>query len=499
MGLTTAIQELHDRCAIYTSVQTASRLLDIIGWTSDANLSRSVLLEPCVGEGVILLEGVRRLLASFRSHGRSLSKASLIPRIKGFEFHPGAARSARLNLRRLLIEEGFAWDTASELAETWIRQRDFLLERPFRATHIAANPPYVRWTKLPPMLAKTYRDALPSAVTRGDLSVSFLYRMQEWARECGTIAALVSDRWMYAQYGEEFVKDTGARGWSIQIADERPLEPFVRQVGAYSAIVVLTRENGEWHCIPRPTSRTQAQTLHRALISKHGTLGAAGCHVRVGPALGAGRTFIVEPGEAVDVEEDLVRSFVSKQDLIGGEVVAPRLRVVVPYDRGGKLIDPAEWPRFARWVAGHRETLSSRSQFRDTEQYWRTIDAVPAQWAATPKLLLPELCNRPLTAVDRTGSIPAHSLYAIWSDEWPIEILQRVLNAGLLELTAEAEAPKLKLGWVRFYKRFLMRTPLPKWSILTQEAQQALAATGEVFDEAFDWLFGFRPGTLPTL
>lgn len=141
--------------------------------------------------------------------------------------------------------------------------------------------------------------------------------------------------------------------------------------------------------------------------------------------------------------------------------------------------------------------LESRSQFRNSKQYWRTIDAVPAQWSAAPKLLLPELCNKPATAIDRTGSIPAHSIYAIWSEEWPIEILQRVLDSGLLELTAKAEAPKLKLGWMRFYKRFLMRTPLPKWSNLSPTDQMSLATIGEGFDEAFDELFGFRPGAPP--
>lgn len=496
MRLATAIQELHDRCAIYTSAPTASRLLDMIGWTAEADLSRCVLLEPCVGEGAILIEGVRRLVASMRSTGRGLGKAALLPRIKGFEFHPGAARSAKINLRRLLLDADIGWNTASELADAWVRERDFLLERPLRVTHVAANPPYVRWGKLPLMLASTYREALPPAATRGDVSVAFLHRMQEWANDGGAIAALVSDRWMYAQYGAEFVKETQARGWSIGVADERPIAPFVREVGAYSAIILLTRGT-ETERVAAPNSRTTARSLHGALLKRYGALGDAGCRVRVGPALGAGKTFIVDPGERIDVEADLVRPFVDKQDLTGGEVTAPRLRVVVPYDRDGKPIDPALWPRFAQWAASRQEVLANRSQFRDSKHYWRTIDAVSKQWSVVPKLLLPELCKKPVSTIDRTGSIPAHSIYAIWSDEWPIEVLQRVLGAGLLELTAKAEAPQLKLGWMRFYKRFIMRTPLPKWSRLSPTDQASLAAIGEDFDDAFDRLFGFLPGALP--
>lgn len=496
MKLTAAIHQLHDRCAIYTSAPTAARLLDLVGWASDVDLSRCVLLEPCVGEGAILLEGVRRLIISMRTHRRGLGKAVLLPRIKGFEFHRDAARSARISLRRLLMEEGVAWDTATELAEGWIRERDFLLERPVRATHVVANPPYVRWRKIPAMLATAYRNILPDAATRGDLAVAFLHRMQEWAKDGGVIAALVSDRWMYAQYGDEFVKETKARGWSIAVADERPNDPFVRDVGAYSAIVFLSKGKaavGE----ARPDSRAPARSLHGILVARHGILADAGCRVRVGPALGAGKTFLVDRNAIADVEAELIRPFVGKADLVSGEVAAPKSKVVVPYDQKGRLIDPADWPKFARWAADRREILEARSQFRGSRQYWRTIDAVSAQWSTSPKLLLPEMCSKPMAAIDRTGSIPAHSIYAIWSDEWPIEILQRVLNSGLLELTAHAEAPRLGSGWMRFYKRFLLRTPLPKWSSISLEDKIALAASGQNFDDAFSRLFDFSPGVLP--
>lgn len=494
MGLARAIQELHDRCAIYTSAPTASRLLDLVGWTETLDLSKAVLLEPCVGEGAILLEATRRLIASMRAFEWRLTKTALLPRIRGFELHPGAARSARIDVCLTLLKLGIDWDMASDLADAWVSERDFLLEQPLQATHVAANPPYVRWRKLPSMLARAYRNILPANATRGDVSVAFLHRMQEWAAERGAIAALVSDRWMYAQYGDEFLKQTRVRGWTIKVADERPLDPFVREVGAYSAIVLLTRQR-EVEEVSSADGRVTARSLHGTLVERHGTLASAGCQVRVGPALGAGKTFIVGPGETIDVEAELLRPFVCKQELTGNEVVAPRLKVIVPYDRAGKLIDPAQWPAFVRWAEARREILSSRSQFLKSEQYWRTIDAVPAQWSTNPKLLLAELCNKPLTTIDRTGSIPAHSIYAIWSDEWPIDILQRVLNSGLLELTSRAEAPKLKLGWTRFYKRFIIRTPLPKWSTLTLRDQAALAAAGQDFDDTFDQLFGFRPGT----
>jgi hypothetical protein len=177
-------------------------------------------------------------------------------------------------------------------------------------------------------------------------------------------------------------------------------------------------------------------------------------------------------------------------------VIAPRLRVVVPYDREGNLIDPTEWPRFMRWAEDRRDVLKARSQFQNSGQYWRTIDAISSQWSNSSKLLLPEMCTKTSVAIDSTGSIPAHSIYAIWSNEWPLGILQRVLESGLLELTAKAEAPTLKLGWMRFYKRFIMRTPLPVWSALTSVDRRQLGGADDQFIGAFERLFGFPPGGL---
>lgn len=491
-----AVQQLHERCAIYTSAEAAAQLLDAIGWTATADLGTLSLLEPSVGEGAILLEGVRRLVASMRSHGRGCAKAKLLPRIKGFEIHPATARTARILVRRELMNLGLAWDTAAELADHWVQERDFLLERPGRVTHVVANPPYVRWSKVPAALADRYRRVLPVSTTRGDLSVAFLHRMQEWAGE-GVVGALVSDRWMFAQYAEAFVKDLQALGWSIHVVDERPAQPFVRTVGAYCAMVVLRRTLLDVPTPARSTERSRAKAWHAALVALHGTLGEAGCTVRVGPALGAGRTFIVEKDALADVEQELVRPFLERKDLANGDNPVAQRRVIVPYDRAGRLVEPSAWPRFEVWARAHKDALSARSHFSGSGHYWRTIDAVPALWSAAPKLLLPELCTRPSVIVDNTAAIPAHSIYAIWPGAWPVDALTRVLNGGLLEITARAEAPTLKSGWYRFYKRFIVRTPLPKWTELPDDDRAALSSDDGKFSTAFERLFGFPPGRLP--
>ncbi|MER8480728.1 hypothetical protein [Mesorhizobium sp. M1163] len=496
MNVAGAIQELHDRCAVYTSHSTAVRLLDTIGWSSDEDLSCSVLLEPCVGEGAILVEAVSRLLGSFRGAGKPLTRRLLAPRIQGFEFHDETADEARRAVECVLLNANLSRPSARALSHVWVRKRDFLLQVPGHVTHVAANPPYVRWTKLPSDLAKKYRSKLPATATSGDLAVAFLDRMLAWAKPHAKVVALTSDRWMFTQYGAEFRKQFKEQGWALEVVDPRPESAFVRSVGAYSAIVSLT-QGASISAVANADPRERAKKLHVELVARHGTLAEAGCVVRVGPALGSGETFLVAQSDAEGIESELIRSFVVRQGATGEIAIASQRRVIIPYDRRGSPIVLDDWPGFAAWARQHEARLKTRSHTRNGSHWWQTIDAVGTQWQQAPKLLLPELCRDPFASLDMTDAIPAHSLYAIWPGAWPAQPLQRVLNAGLLRLTATAEAPMLKQGWFRFYKRFIVRTPLPKWSSLsTYERNALLQGDAAQFSKTFEALFGFAPGNL---
>lgn len=492
MNAAESVQTLHDRCAIYTSTATAEKLLDLVGWTVENDLSSAVLLEPCAGEGAILVEAARRLTASLRRHQIEISRDSLSERIISFEFHPSTATATRSRIETLLLSEGVTKATAQWLARTWLRQRDFLTADVSTATHVVANPPYVRWAKLPPSLAATYRAALRPEATRGDLAVAFIDRMLDWTKDDGEVVALVSDRWMFAQYGEGFLAQTSDRGWTLNVHEERPCNPFVRDVGVYSAIVGF-RKTDKLEAAPTHFTRPRERELHGALVSLHGTIVDAGCKIRVGPALGCGHTYIVKSGASRSVEAELLRPYVGRAELVDGTTKSSGAYVVSPYDSAGKLVDLRDWPGFAKWAKRRRSILSARSCVRPGGPWWRTIDAIGLQWAQSPKLLVPELCQAPQATLDSTGAIPAHSIYAIWSTEWPVETLQRVLNAGLLKVTAEALAPQLKHGWFRFYRRFLCQTPLPKWSLLSADHQAAFSGSDpKVFRAAFLELFGFE-------
>ena len=484
---------MNRRCGVSTSIHTANRMLDSLGWTSHTDLRKSVLLEPCLGDGEILVEAARRLIASVRAHVQSWEVDHLRPRIRGFEFHRETAERARSSLNQVLLSEGISEDSARLLSEEWVTVRDFLLETPLKVTHVAANPPYLRLNKIPKPLVQAYAQVVRPHALRGDISIAFLDRMRDWTSPDGTIVALVTDRWMFTQYGERFLEACRSECWGIEVLEECNVNPFSRIVGVSAAIVRFSRKK----CPTAPSfisRRSNARVLLERLRCRHGTLCDTGCIVRVGPALGCGATFILEEDMDFRIEPELIRMYISRAALITNCRSQAALRIVVPFDRDGNSIELEKYPLFREWAERYRDKLAGRSQVKRGLEWWRTIDRIGPIWNHAPKLLLPEMTKAPLTTVDYTTSIPAHSVYSIWPSGWPPTIMARVLNAGLLHLTARGQAPTIKSNWYRFYKRFIVRTPFPSWSQLSADERAALGVANPAeFSECFKELFEFEP------
>jgi adenine-specific DNA-methyltransferase len=146
------VQTLHRRCGVYTKSEVVCRILDAIDWRADNDLSQSCLLEPAAGDGAFVAEAAKRLVASLIVHGIELRADNLAPRIVAYELHPREAELARKRVIEVLREAGVHHRTAMACARAWIITGDFLLaDLPLeRFTHAAGNPPYVRWSKVPP-------------------------------------------------------------------------------------------------------------------------------------------------------------------------------------------------------------------------------------------------------------------------------------------------------------------------------------------------------------
>jgi hypothetical protein len=126
------------------------------------------------------------------------------------------------------------------------------------------------------------------------------------------------------------------------------------------------------------------------------------------------------------------------------------------YGTDGKLVKLKRFPRLKARLRRFKKQLEKRAIVADGAPWFRPIDRVKAADWARPKLLVPELAKVPRLAIDRSGAIPSHGVYAIFAPNDDVEALYRKLRGGKLAKALKNIAPKVKGGYVRCYKRFLL-------------------------------------------
>ena len=439
------IVALHNRCGVYTNRATVARILDAIGWIEDSDLSDRRLLEPAAGDGAFVFEAARRLMGSLARSKTKPTVKLLAPRIRSFELCGMEARACRERVFKLLVSEGLAPDAADEVGAAWVIEGDFLAAdlRNNEFTHVAGNPPYVRWSKIPSSLRRVYEAKLSRDVAKGDLFLPFLDRGIELLAVGGRLGFVCSNRWEYMGFARDFRR---TRLPCVNILLNSPIEAsqaYQRAVDAYPSLLVLERRG----------------LLRRAAGIKPAgkTLAEAGYRIRVGPALGCTTAFVLGPDES-DVEPEILAPWLSAAEILQGKICSTGKRVICLHDDHGRLRDLADFPRAHARLLRFREQLQSRSIVSAQGAPWyRPIDRVLAAVWRGPKVLVPELSKVPRMAVDRTGAIPGHGVYAIIPDARGADIDQLVaaLGEGKLAKLLEGHAPKVKGGYVRCYKDIL--------------------------------------------
>ena len=440
-----SISDLHRACGVYTMPPVASRILDDVGWRADTDLSDTRLLEPAAGNGEFLVQAGQRLVASCAARGIAPTIRTLRPRIAAFELHGPSAAEARRRVRASLEATGVHHATASACAVAWLRNADFLLSDqppPSYYTHVVGNPPYLRWSKIPASLRSLYEQRLPRRVTRGDLFLPFLDRSFHLLRPGGTCGFLCSDRWMYMAFADRFRHEW--LPW-LDILSNTPMAAaavFDRPVATYPTILVASKR------------RTRKPTPPPATPGPWRTLDDLKYVIRVGPALGHTPAFVIGPGDDT-IEPELLRPWIHSSEIRNGSIDWQGRRVVAMFTDDGELIDLHRFPLLERHLQKFAPQLSRRSIVRRGAPWYRTIDRVRATDWTRPKLVVPEVTRTPRVAVDRSGAVPSHGVYAIFAPDDRIDDLYELLSDKGLARALEGIAPRLNGNYVRCYKRFL--------------------------------------------
>jgi adenine-specific DNA-methyltransferase len=438
------INALHRQCGIYTKSAVVRQILDAVGWMDKFDLSHFRLLEPTAGDGAFVSEAARRLVISCRKRGFAPKFSKIKDCIRAFEIHPREARKARVKVAKTLRALGVHQATSTALAREWISGVDFLLTAKSTPgfTHAVGNPPYVRWAKVPKSLRARYSERLPREMIGGDLFIPILDRALEQVRSQGKCGFLCSDRWRFMGFAQKF-----RMKWlpQLEIKSEDSLlavDAYVRDVDAYPSILIACRTHKTEGSVAAPFVQTSK------------TLKDYGFQVRVGPALGHTAAFVLDEDEN-DVETNLLRPWIDASEIIDGQIVWRKRHVIAMHDDDGRLIDPWKFPRALQRLERFKRELRKRSIVQNGALWFRPIDRICSRDWARPKLLIPEIAKVPRVALDLSGAIPSHGVYAVFAQDGKIDIVYEQLIGGGLARALDGLAPKIKGGYVRCYKRFL--------------------------------------------
>lgn len=513
--------------AIFTRAEVVEFILDLAGYTEDKPLYEMRLLEPSFGSGNFLLPIIGRLLAAWRMVRKAGSALDdLGDAILAFELHRETFHSTHTAVVTLLEQEGIDAGVATELANRWLSQGDFLqapLDDQF--DFVVGNPPYVRQELIPAPLLAEYRSRYQTMYDRADLYVPFIERSLLALAKGGHLGFICADRWMKNRYGGP-LRSLVADQFHLKIyVDMVDTPAFHSDVVAYPAITIISREPaGTTRIAHRPTIdhttlaalakelcgasllreggrvRELAQVtngaepwllesadqmaLIRRLEQCFPTLESAGCKVGIGVATGADKAFIGD-FDSLDVEPDRKLPLVTTRDIMTGEVQWRGQGVINPFAEGGGLVDLGDYPRLHHYLEARQEVIAGRHCAQKSPANWyRTIDRITPALAKAPKLLIPDIKGEAHIVFEGGELYPHHNLYYVTSEVWDLRALQAVLLSAITRLFVATYSTKMRGGFLRFQAQYLRRIRIPNWVDVPEYLRVELAEAAKKRDLA---------------
>ncbi|MGW9629072.1 Eco57I restriction-modification methylase domain-containing protein [Agromyces sp. NPDC055520] len=220
--------------------------------------------------------------------------------------------------------------------------------------------------------------------------------------------------------------------------------------------------------------------------------------IRVGIKTTADKVFLGEAWDrtAPEVEDVLLLPLITQSNVTPWSI-DPKLgmKVLYPYNLGSEKRRPLnidEWPGAKRYLLSHEEQLRGRKYVIEGGREWWEIwvPQRPSLWAS-PKIVFPDISEKPRFALDTTGSVVNGNCYWISLDDIADEdvafLMLAVANSAIgVRFYDEVCGNKLYSGKRRWITQYVNRLPLP--APTTPEARQVILharalVASDVFDE----------------
>jgi adenine-specific DNA-methyltransferase len=495
---------LESKGVVYTKRWVVELLLDLAGYSSNANLVDAVAVEPSAGDGAFLGRMIERLVDSCRRQDRPIADCgnSLV----AYELDETSAERARTMAEKTLTDREVSVSTAHSLAKAWVRTGDYLFDSmTVEADYVIGNPPYIRLEEIPEETALHYRSAYTTMRGRADLYVAFFEAALRQLRDGGACAFICADRWMRNQYGAE-LRDLITSAFAVEVVLEmHTADAFHDEVDAYPAITVIRRHkqgpaivasagpevetiptrtlisvlrndaNGTRVALPKglhaacvdtwfkgsdpwPCHSPEQLVVLRRLEERFPPL-EANAKVGIGVATGNDGVFITKNPKLV--ESSRLLKLAMAKDIGSGTMQWSGHYLVDPWNCEG-IVALDKYPRLRAYFEEHGVALKMRhTALKSAHAWYKTIDRVTHALTERPKLYIADIKNRLDPVLDNGETYPHHNLYFIQSDDWDLEVLGGLLISSIGQFFVESYGVRMRGGYLRFQAQYLRRIRVP--------------------------------------
>ncbi len=456
---------------VFTSPQVVRHILDLIGYTSDKDLSEYHILEPSCGEGAFLIEIIHRVLFSARRH--NFDPYPIIENnIVAYDIDHCKIERCRQHIQSIF----------SDYPLPCLRAKDFLQEdTPEKYDFVVGNPPYIRYEKIPAATRTAYKKEFATFHYRADLYVLFFEKTLKSLKPGGKHGFICANRWLRNEYGKK-LRGFIARNFRLHaIVDLEQANAFQEKVLAYPAITIISNESPStlfnytridsmdqlgWS---KPTARKMSDTEDWSQMFcdiAHGkalySIEEQGFHIGIGTATGADNIYISSSLKDI-VEEELLLPAINARDLTGNKKSWHGEYLLNPYSEEGHLIDLSCYPRAKSYLENNKNILSNRHVAKKNPAKWyRTIDKVKQGLLKTPKILIPDISGNSLLFIDEGHFYPLHNIYYITGEDiHSLKILCAILMSDFVSKQIQYMSNCMNGGYPRWQSQHLRKLRIP--------------------------------------
>ena len=455
---------------VFTSPRVVRFMLDLIGYTSDKDLSAYKILEPSFGHGDFLIEIQNRLIQSAKKFNFDATEI-MSKNVYGCEIDKVKYDICIDNLRLGMPNfKPSNLRTEDFLFSLWNTQFDFII----------GNPPYIRYENISKEVRNLYKNKFHTFHYRSDLYILFYEHSLRNLSVNGHHCFICSNRWLKNEYGKKLRAFISSFYNLEYIIDVENLNAFKESVLAYPSITLISNTGvgkkvklaqiNKLSELDNPISTKQKklesfENWDNLFLSDDvenlSYIEQQGFKIGIGAATGADRIFITKELEN-HVEGELLLPLVNAKDLTGNEFIWKGLYILNPYRLNGSIINLDEYPKAKQYLEQYKSILSKRHIVQNGRIWYSLIDKIKPELVNLPKILLPDISGNNIIFIDKGSFYPAHNIYYITGRSLEeLEQLAAILMSRFARTQIESISNKMNGGLPRWQSQCIKRIRIP--------------------------------------